>query len=516
MSSEFVRASCGVIVLAWHTVREALRAKAFAIPVAFAVTAVVLSPFLPTDGTASGAVRLAIKVNLTVASAFGCFAAVMLGALTYHRESRDRTAWLIVTKPVPRWGIFIGRSLGLAALCTTAFAAMAFLAWIFVSFTAARELKRDPTAAPELEEAFSLRACIPPIRHTGPVREPTSGPREPFGLAGRGRAAWRFALPPYRPHDGTFQGRINLVPTDIRRVVLRALNPETGNRSELRLKPAEDTCTFELPEELVAFSEGGPAFVELELENLSGEPVHIEKAPPLVILAGAHAVVAPGKSYLWAFRTEGPARSPAFRLRPSRTQPAPQGVELVLRFGDKESRRGILLERKHTMLVPVEELTGFAGELKVELRNISDTEVRLPAEGSLEFAPRVGSLACGLLRWTFLEGAKAAFLVLATCAGAIALSFPTSALFGGMFLVGGYLVAFACSLLGKGWATGAIAFLLKAVLPDLAGASLAGRLSDGIFVGAGELIWEAAVLVAIRGGLAATIGVTLAHRKEYA
>ncbi|MHC5058801.1 MAG: hypothetical protein ACYTKD_29440, partial [Planctomycetota bacterium] len=99
-----------VLALAGGTLREAIRMKAFAAPAVFAATAVALSPFLPSDGTPGGAVRLAISVSLLTATIFGTFAAVMLAALVPAHEKRDRTGFLVATKPVPRWGLFAGRA----------------------------------------------------------------------------------------------------------------------------------------------------------------------------------------------------------------------------------------------------------------------------------------------------------------------------------------------------------------------------------------------------------------------
>jgi len=517
-----LRTAGGVTAIASHTVREALRMKVLAVPAAFAATAAAAGPFLPTDGTPSGAVRVAVVASLAAASAFGTFAAIMLASLIYHRESRDRTSWLLVTKPVPRWALFAGRSLGLAGVSVVLFAGMALLSWLFARYASARELSRNPSASAELEESFAVRDCLGPSWETGPARAPQVGPAGPVELAPSSRVAWRFALPPSRPRGGVLRGRLALGEA-VRGLVLAATNPETGARAELPLRQGPRGLVFELPEELVAFGDRAgtsPALVELELENRSGAPVRLDGTPPIAILAGSQAVVRPGGSYLWVFGIGGRPEKPAFRLRVSRAQPATQEAELVIRLAGRESSRRLTLERKPAMLVAAAELEGWGGgEVELELRNLSDTDLRLPAEGSLEFAPRAGTFAGALVRWAILESAKASFLVLVTCAGATVLSFPTSALLGGAFAVGGYLVAFVSSIItsggSQGGAAGALALFFRALLPDLAGASAAGRVADGLLVPAAFVAWCLGALIFVRGGIAFAAGVVLAGRREY-
>ena len=194
-----------VVVLAGATFREAVRMKAFAAPLVFAATAVAASPFLPSDGTAAGAVRLAVSVSLVTASIFGTFAAVMIPSLLAAREARDRTAYLVATKPVPRWSLFVGRALGVTCVMAAMFAGMAALSWVFVRYTALREPGRNESDRAEAAEVLVARAAFPPEWQTGPIRFPVAGPKEPVTLAPGVKARWRFSLP--RPRAGRLPPR---------------------------------------------------------------------------------------------------------------------------------------------------------------------------------------------------------------------------------------------------------------------------------------------------------------------
>ena len=198
------------LALAGGTFREAVRMKAFVAPAAFAATAAALSPFLPSDGTPSGAVRLAISVSLLTATVFGTFTAVMLAALIPARERRDRTAYLLATKPVPRWGLFAGRVLGLSAVLAAMFAGMAALSWAFVRYTAAREGSRGEEARAAVAEALVSRAEVRASWETGPVRRPRSGPEGPVELAPGAKARWCFSVPPFASRLPSIECRIAL------------------------------------------------------------------------------------------------------------------------------------------------------------------------------------------------------------------------------------------------------------------------------------------------------------------
>ena len=128
-----------------------------------------------------------------------------------------------------------------------------------------------------------------------------------------------------------------------------------------------------------------------------------------------------------------------------------------------------------------------------------------------------GGVPGALLRWAVIEIAKGIFLVLLISAGAMALSFPIPALLGGAVAAGGYLVSFAMTLMASGAHSGwMLVFdgILRGLLPDLAGATVAGSVAHGNLVPTWSVFEAVLLLVVVRGGILAALGGWLAARRE--
>lgn len=526
-----------VFALAGGTLREAIRMKAFAVPAVFAATALALSPFLPSDGTPSGAVRLAISMSLLTATIFGTFAAVMLAALLPAHEKRDSTDFLVATKPVPRWGLFAGRALGLSCVLTVMFVGMATLSWIFVRYTAAREGAGGDDARAEVTEALAVRVETPAAWETGPVRVPNAGPRGPVDLPPGAKLRWRFMLPPSVQHLERFEGRVELAPGASswpEGLVVRAILPdgEAGAVEWLDSEsPGQESLAprsmrrFALTREQVRFEDehpNHPGEAVVEIENGGPEVVGLGGPVPVVLLIGANANVSPGATYEWRFRLPKGSADPAFRFRGARAMQFIQEIEIEIRGSGVAGpvTRRIVLGPGGSVLIRVPaDFVPDDGLVTAELRNTSMDGVRMPVRGGLVFAPRGGTFAGALARWAVVEIAKVVFLILLISAGAMALSFPIPALLGGAAAVGGYLISFVMALTTSGahsaW-TAVFEGALCALLPDLAGATVAGSVAGGDLVSAWFVLKAAFLLVVVRGGLLAVLGGWLAARREVA
>lgn len=538
-----------VLALAGAAFREAVRMKAFAGGAVFAATAAAMSPFLPSDGTPAGAVRLAISVSLLTATAFGTFAAVMLASLLPAREYRDSTGFLLATKPVPRWGLFAGRALGISAVLAVMFAGMAILSWIFVRYTAARESRRGEAAAIEVAEALAVRSGVGPAWETGPERRARVGPGGPLSIPPGGRHRWAFDLHTGYSRVRPMKGRIYLgaeaagAPSDAQgSLAVRALNPGTGEWSEVavlgppplagRVAPGSSGevarrggafLRMLVPAEAVGFSPDDPRLpgaVGVEIENTSAGPIALGGPHPVTLLAGSQVGVAPGGTYRWEFLLRPGAARPAFRLQAYRSGFQAQEVQIEFR-GEGEPAvvtRGAELDARGraTLRLP-SGMIGESGRVSAVMRNVSESGVRVVEGEGLIFAPRAGTFAGALVRWAALEIAKATLIVIVVCAGATVLSFPIPALLGGVVAAGGYLVSFVIALTMSGvdsvWAL-VFEGALRIVLPDLTGASAAGLVAGGAFVPTGFIMWSVLLLIFVRGGIIALVGAYLAGRRE--
>jgi hypothetical protein len=341
---------------------------------------------------------------------------------------------------------------------------------------------------------------------------------------------WRFTLPPSLRHLERFGGRVELAagaPSWPEGLVVRAALPDGGTaavewreREPLAPHPAR---RFELTREQVWFEKehpNRPGAAVVEVGNTGERAVRLGGPAPVVLLIGANANVSPGDRYEWRFRLPKGSADAAFRFRASRATQFIQEVEVELRGAEAAGpvTRKLLLGPGGTVHIGVP--AGFVpddGLVTAELRNTSIAGVRMPVGKGLVFAPRAGTFAGALARWAVVETAKVVLLILLISAGAMALTFPIPALLGGAAAAGGYLVSFVMALTSSGERSALTAVFegaLRALLPDLAGATVAGSVSGGDLVPAWFVLETVLLLVVVRGGVLAALGGWLAARRE--
>lgn len=103
-----------ILLLAWVTLREALRQKLAVNLLLFALLLIGGSVTL-SELTYGEQHRIIADLALTAAQLFGTLIAVFLGAGLVAGDVQRRTLYPIVAKPVGRWQYLLGRYLGLVA-----------------------------------------------------------------------------------------------------------------------------------------------------------------------------------------------------------------------------------------------------------------------------------------------------------------------------------------------------------------------------------------------------------------
>jgi ABC-type transport system involved in multi-copper enzyme maturation permease subunit len=104
-------------VIAMHTVRQLLRERILYNLVAFAVL-MILSTVLLSRLSVGEAQRIVIDIGLATVNLFGVVISIFIGITLVSRELDRRTVYLILTKPVPRRHLILGKYAG---LCVTLF-----------------------------------------------------------------------------------------------------------------------------------------------------------------------------------------------------------------------------------------------------------------------------------------------------------------------------------------------------------------------------------------------------------
>jgi hypothetical protein len=127
--------------LAKLSVIEALRARLFIIFLMF--MAVFLFPvkwFMPGNKP-EDEIRLTLDVTAFASTLFLLVPALILSAFRIPKDINEQTIYTIVTKPVERFEIVLGRFLGYATLLTITLGFMTFVGWVYITYATTFDAK---------------------------------------------------------------------------------------------------------------------------------------------------------------------------------------------------------------------------------------------------------------------------------------------------------------------------------------------------------------------------------------
>jgi ABC-type transport system involved in multi-copper enzyme maturation permease subunit len=115
-----------IFAVAENTFKEALRQRILVLLIVFSILLIVVSMFL--DPFAIGETPKIIRdFGLAVSSFFGVLVVIIIGATLIHKDIEKKTIYTVITKPVRRNEIIIGKFLGLFLLIVILECAMAII-----------------------------------------------------------------------------------------------------------------------------------------------------------------------------------------------------------------------------------------------------------------------------------------------------------------------------------------------------------------------------------------------------
>ena len=101
----------GAFVIAQTTLIEALRNKILLVSLAFAVLLILVS-IAGASSSVGEQDRIIIDIGLAAASGLGSLVAIMLLITSFASEIKNRTAYTLLARPVPRWAFVLGKYFG--------------------------------------------------------------------------------------------------------------------------------------------------------------------------------------------------------------------------------------------------------------------------------------------------------------------------------------------------------------------------------------------------------------------
>lgn len=100
------------LLIAWNTFQEARHNKVLYIALGFAAALVIFSIFLG-EVSLHQQIKVVKDTGMAAISLLGVFVAIYMGATSLYRELQMRTIYTIISKPIKRIEILIGKYLGM-------------------------------------------------------------------------------------------------------------------------------------------------------------------------------------------------------------------------------------------------------------------------------------------------------------------------------------------------------------------------------------------------------------------
>jgi len=105
-----------ILAIANHTFREAIRKKILHVLFGLGVFIVIISPFMPTTDEPDARIKMAFIVFFQVVALLCILGIIFLSATALPYEIEDRTIYGILSKPVSRIKIILGKAVGFSFL----------------------------------------------------------------------------------------------------------------------------------------------------------------------------------------------------------------------------------------------------------------------------------------------------------------------------------------------------------------------------------------------------------------
>ncbi len=149
--------------VAVNTVKQALRMKIAAV---FIILLIVLLPvmgFVMTgDGTIKGRIQSFVSYSLSLTGFLLCLLTIVVSVYSLTSDIADRQIYMVITKPIRRFGLILGKLLGVILLDVVLLVLFSFVIYAITVYIP-RFLKADQAELHQLgNEFFTARASLTP------------------------------------------------------------------------------------------------------------------------------------------------------------------------------------------------------------------------------------------------------------------------------------------------------------------------------------------------------------------
>lgn len=136
-----------------QTMRSAIRAKVFHVLAVFILLAVFLLPVTVSgDGTAKGLVQIAVTYSLGIVVALISTTTLWLSCSQLSREIETYNIHLVVSKPCPKWTLWLGKWTGIFVMHAVILLVSAALIYCLIQFRISHETAKGRFSKAEIEQ----------------------------------------------------------------------------------------------------------------------------------------------------------------------------------------------------------------------------------------------------------------------------------------------------------------------------------------------------------------------------
>ena len=127
-----------ILTIASHTFREAIRQKILNVLIGLGILVIAISPFIPTTDEPDARIKMMLVVFFQIVVLLSIVGVILLSATSLPHEIENRTIYGILSKPISRLKIIVGKIIGFAFLSALVLIILGLLNIIVIQRIASR------------------------------------------------------------------------------------------------------------------------------------------------------------------------------------------------------------------------------------------------------------------------------------------------------------------------------------------------------------------------------------------
>ncbi len=217
------------LVIAKQTFREAVRNKILLIFITLSLTTICCSVFIPVVGDGREKVKIVESICFRSITFFGTLAAILLSVSSIPADIDNKVLYSVVTKPVWRTKILLGKIIGFIYIIGVLFLIMGSVSYALIKYTAVKQGDQGSNAllTREKYDSYTLQITGESAKKIGNLSWIEGGRKA--------SSVWKFKGLNSKEKQSILEIRANFLieskkrPTGKIPIIIKVTNPYSGN-----------------------------------------------------------------------------------------------------------------------------------------------------------------------------------------------------------------------------------------------------------------------------------------------